>query len=127
MTTNNYIFVAVMIVIMFVFHNFVKYRIKKYQQREQYFISEGHDVNAIILSMRQIGIFFNNNPVVEMKLRIEDVITNKTWLVEAHKETIMLITIDAWQVGNKYQAKTDEEEKKIVFVRDGNDRPLLSQ
>ncbi|WLI76978.1 hypothetical protein Q5705_20860 [Kosakonia sp. H02] len=126
MTTNNYIFVAVLIILMFGFHNFIKYRLKKYRKLEKIFLVDGIDVNATIISMRQVGVFFNNNPVVEMTLKIEDKSKKKSWLIEKHNEIIMLITLDAWQVGHIYQAKTDEKKQKISFVRDDNDRPLLT-
>ncbi|QJT81164.1 hypothetical protein [Kosakonia sp. MUSA4] len=100
--------------------------IRNTQVREQSYIQQGIDVNVKILSMKQTGLFINNNPVVEMELRVVEPMNNKSWLIEKHKETVMLITLDAWQVGNTYQAKTDKDGKKIVFVRDDNDRPLLA-
>lgn len=114
-----------MIGVMFLFHEFVKCKLKKTQAREGRFVSDGKEVSATVLSLKQIGLFLNYNPVVEMSLRIEAEIQKSSWLVENHKETIILITMDAWQVGNKYLAKTGSVGKKIVFVKGSNDRPLL--
>lgn len=94
------------------------------QLREQSLLQNGIDVNVTILSLKQTGLFINNNPVAEMKLRVVDPLTGNSWLVEKHKEAILLITLDVWQVGNIYHAKTDIEKKQIFFVRDNNDRPI---
>lgn len=53
MTTNNYIFVAVI----FLFHNLVKYKLKKIQTREERFVADGKEVSATVLSLKQIGLF----------------------------------------------------------------------
>jgi len=90
--------------------------VKNSQRREQRIIENGNDIQVTILAMRQTGLFINNNPVIDMDL----------WLVEKHQETVLLITLDAWQVGVTYEAKLDPKDNAIVFVRDINDKPKLT-
>lgn len=127
MSINQYIFMIALVIVLFGFHYFVKYRLKKYQEREQSFINQEIDVNVAVLSMKQTGMLLNNNPVVEMDLRVESPVNGEAWLLEKHKETIMLVTLADWKVGSIYQAKTDQNKSKIVFVRDSNDKPLLAK
>lgn len=56
---------------MFLFHSFVRYKLKKIQAREERFVADGKEVSATVLSLKQTGLFLNYNPVVDMSLRIE--------------------------------------------------------
>jgi hypothetical protein len=38
-------------------------------------------------SLLKTGLFINNNPVIDMDLRVQDLNNGKTWLVEKHQET----------------------------------------
>ncbi|WP_237613341.1 hypothetical protein [Pectobacterium parmentieri] len=73
--------------------------------------------------MKQSGLFLNNNPVVDMNLRLADS-TGKTWLVEKHQETVLLISIDKYQVGKTYMAKKDENTDFIIFIKNRNGWPI---
>ncbi|EGI3956044.1 hypothetical protein H3428_004121 [Escherichia coli] len=100
--------------------------VKNLQRREQRIIENRNDIQVTILAMRQTGLFINNNSVIDMDLRVQDLNNGKTWLVEKHQETVLLITLDAWQVGVNYEAKLDPKDNAIVFVRDINDKPKLT-
>jgi hypothetical protein len=97
--------------------------IRNSQQHEQSVMNIGGDVYVTILSMKQNGLFLNNNPVIEMSLRIEDPNAKETWMLEKYNETVLLIALDAYQVGHKYQAKIDDK-KNIIFVKDNSGKPL---
>lgn len=47
----------VMIGVMFLFHNFVKYNLKKIQASEKRFVADGKEVSATVLSLKQTGLF----------------------------------------------------------------------
>jgi hypothetical protein len=94
------------------------------ERKEQDILTNGSDVNITILSMKQSGLFINNNPVIEMSLRVEQPQFNKSWLVEKHNETAWLIAVAAYQVGNVYQGKLGQNDKSLVFVKDGSGKPL---
>lgn len=116
---------ALTILIMVAGFHFANRIVKNAQQREQSILEQGDDVYVTILSMKQSGVFINNNPVVTMALRVANVADNKTWLLEKHNETIQLITLDAYQVGAVYRAKLDSKTKSIVFVTaPSNGKPL---
>ena len=109
--------------IIFVCFYFANRIVKNSQQREHSIMEQGDDVYVTILSMKQSGVFINNNPVVTMDLRVANAADNKTWLLEKHDETIQLIALDAYQVGSIYRAKLDT--KSIVFATDpSNGKPL---
>lgn len=111
--------------IIFVCFHFANRIVKNSQQREHSIMEQGDDVYVTILSMKQSGVFINNNPVVTMDLRVANAADNKTWLLEKHDETIQLIALDAYQVGSIYRAKLDSKTKSIVFVTDSsNGKPL---
>lgn len=111
--------------IIFVSFYFANRIVKNSQQREHSIMEQGDDVYVTILSMKQSGVFINNNPVVTMDLRVANAADNKTWLLEKHDETIQLIALDAYQVGSIYRAKLDSKTKSIVFVTDpSNGKPL---
>ncbi|MGG6102443.1 hypothetical protein QNH99_09100 [Pantoea allii] len=97
--------------------------VKKSHQRESDIIEKGSDVEITILSMKQNGILLNNNPVVEMSLRVTDS-HRKSWLVEKHEETVLLIALDIYQVGNIYNGKFDSKGNSVLFVRDESGRPI---
>ena len=96
------------------------------QRKEEDILANGSDVDITILSMKQSGLFINNNPVIEMSLRVEQPQFNKSWLVEKHNETAWLIAVAAYQVGNVYQGKQGQKDKSLVFVKDGSGKPLLA-
>ncbi|WEF30314.1 hypothetical protein PYR66_11770 [Klebsiella aerogenes] len=111
--------------IIFVCFYFANRIVKNSQQREQNIIEQGDDAYATILSMKQSGLFINNNPVVTMDLRVANATDGKTWLLEKHDETIQLITLDAYQVGSVYKVKLDSKNNSIVFIKDpSNGKPL---
>lgn len=113
-------------VIIFICFYFANRIVKNSQRREQLMIENGKDAQVTILTMQQTGLFINNNPVIEMDLRVKDLASGKTWLLEKHKETVLLMTLDAWQVGVIYQAKVEPKDNAIVFVRDINDKPKMA-
>ena len=94
------------------------------QEREKTILNSGLEVRVTILSMKQSGLFINNNPVVEMALRVKEGERGDEWLIENHKKTVQLIALDGYQVGNIYQAKTDEKRKELVFAKDNSGRPI---
>ncbi|EDX6465828.1 hypothetical protein CBH50_004590 [Salmonella enterica subsp. diarizonae serovar 60:r:e,n,x,z15] len=98
--------------------------VRNSQQRDRDIIENGTVVYATILSMRQNGVFINNNPVVEMKLRVEDPGSHKKWLIEKHDETVLLIALDSYQPGGTYHAKLDEKNNTIIFVTDSSGKPI---
>ena len=42
---------------MFLFYNFVKYKLTKMQAREERFVADGKEVSATVLSLKQTGLF----------------------------------------------------------------------
>ncbi len=54
--------------------------------REEQIMQHGRDIIITIMSMKQAGLFINNNPVREMSLRVEEPAKNKSWLIEKHTE-----------------------------------------
>ncbi|EIW9475955.1 MULTISPECIES: hypothetical protein [Klebsiella] len=125
--TPGWIINAVLtLVIIFISFYLANRIVKNSQRREQRIIENGNDIQVTILAMRQTGLFINNNPVIDMDLRVQDLNNGKTWLVEKHQETVLLITLDAWQVGVNYEAKLDPKDNAIVFVIDINDKPKLT-
>ncbi|MGK9176012.1 hypothetical protein KXR87_22800 [Yokenella regensburgei] len=98
--------------------------VRNSQEREQTVLEQGSDVNITILTMKQNGLFINNNPVIDMSLRVEDVKNQKSWLVEKHQETAWLIAVASYQVGEVYYGKVENKTGKIVFVKDGSGRPV---
>ncbi|MCU5771709.1 hypothetical protein N5923_08960 [Erwiniaceae bacterium BAC15a-03b] len=101
--------------------------VKGSQTREKNIMENGTSINVTILSMKQNGLFLNNNPVVEMKLKAADKEKKESWLVEKHNETALLIALDAYQVGNVYEAKLGKNKEDILFVRDASGRPVPAQ
>lgn len=95
------------------------------QVREEQIMQHGRDIIITILSMKQSGLFINNNPVIEMSLRVEEPAKNKSWLVEKHDETAWLIAVASYNVGNVYQGKIDDKDH-IIFVKDASGKPLLA-
>ncbi|MHB9327955.1 hypothetical protein ACP3S7_10460 [Phytobacter ursingii] len=117
----NVVATLVLIVIGF---GLAKRVVRNSQRKEQDILANGSDVNITILSMKQSGLFINNNPVIEMSLRVEQPQFNKSWLVEKHNETAWLIAVAAYQSGNVYQGKLGQDDKSLVFVKDGSGKPL---
>lgn len=89
-------------------------------------MENGSDVQITILSMKQNGLFLNNNPVVEMSLRVTD-LHGKSWLVEKHEETVLLIALDKYQVGDVYDGKFDIKTSSILFVKDESGKPIRAK
>lgn len=110
-------------VIIFSCYYFANKIVKSSHQREKIINGKGSDVEITILSMEQSGLFLNNNPVIEMNLRITDD-NRKALLVEKHKETVLLISLDKYQVGNSYKGKYDINNDKFVFERSGSGMPI---
>jgi hypothetical protein len=75
------------------------------KRKEQDILANGSDVNITILSMKQSGLFINNNPVIEMSLRVEQPQFNKSWLVEKHNETAWLIAVAAKCLSGQARAR----------------------
>lgn len=119
----NAVVTIVLIVIVF---SLAKRVARNLQRKEEDILANGSDVDITILSMKQSGLFINNNPVIEMSLRVEQPQFNKSWLVEKHNETAWLIAVAAYQVGNVYQGKQGQKDKSLVFVKDGSGKPLLA-
>lgn len=113
-------------VIIFACYYFAHKVVKNSQHREQIINEKGSNVQLTILSMEQNGLFLNNNPVIEMNLRITDD-NGKSWLVEKHKETVLLIALDKYQVGDTYEGKYDVNNDKFVFVRSSNGMPIKTK
>lgn len=118
MSVSWFINAALTLLIIFICFYFANRLVKGSQQKEQNTIEQDADVYVMILSMAQSGVFINNNPVVTMDLRVKDLAKNKTWLLEKQNETILLITLDAYQVGSVYQGKLDKKDNSVVFVKD---------
>lgn len=95
-------------------------------QLEKAVIENGSDVQITILSMKQNGLFLNNNPVVEMSLRVTDS-HGKSWLVGKHEETVLLIALDKYQVGDVYDGKFDIKTSSILFVKDESGKPIRAK
>ncbi|WP_223881491.1 hypothetical protein [Affinibrenneria salicis] len=86
--------------------------------------ANGAVVRATILSMHQSGLFLNNNPVLELKLKIETEPANKSWLVEKHQETAFLIALSSYEVGGVYDARMGKNENDILLVKDESGNPV---
>lgn len=119
----NAVVTIVLIVIVF---SLAKRVARNLQRKEEDILANGSDVDITILSMKQSGLFINNNPVIEMSLRVEQPQFSKSWLVEKHNETAWLIAVAAYQVGNVYQGKQGQKDNSLVFVKDGSGKPLLA-
>lgn len=100
--------------------------VRSSHQFEKAVIENGSDVQITILSMKQNGLFLNNNPVVEMSLRVTDS-HGKRWLVEKHEETVILIALDKYQVGDVYDGKFDIKTSSILFVKDEDGKPIRAK
>lgn len=96
------------------------------QVREEQILVNGRDVTIAIMSMKQSGLFINNNPVIEMSLRLEEPGKGKSWVVEKHDETAWLIAVASYNIGSIYQGKIDDNNR-IAFVKDPSGKPLLAQ
>lgn len=123
-STFDMVNVVVTIVLICLFFGLAKRVARNLERKEQDILANGSDVNITILSMKQSGLFINNNPVIEMSLRVEQPQFNKSWLVEKHNETAWLIAVAAYQPGNIYQGKLGQNDKSLVFVKDGSGKPL---
>ncbi|MBP2168757.1 hypothetical protein J2125_001949 [Erwinia toletana] len=124
MSVNDVIGGAITVIVILIISLFVDKMIKSGQNREKKIMQSGVGINITILSMKQTGLFINQNPVIEMKLKAEDKEKNESWLIEKHNETAMLIAMDAYQVGNVYEAKLGKNKEDIMFVRDASGRPV---
>lgn len=108
-STFDIVNVVVTIVLICLIFGLAKRVVRNSQRKEQDILANGSDVNITILSMKQSGLFINNNPVIEMSLRVEQPQFNKSWLVEKHNETAWLIAVAAYQSGNVYQASSRQK------------------
>ncbi len=102
---------------------------KKTRNGESSGLSKTETISVLRYSQcGKTGLFINNNPVIDMDLRVQDLNNGKKrGLWKSTRETVLLITLDARQVGVTYEAKT--RSKKITplcFVRDINDKPKLT-
>ncbi|MGX9271523.1 hypothetical protein ACWXWK_00110 [Pantoea ananatis] len=118
--------VVLTILIIFISYYFANKIVRGSHQFEKAFIKNGSDVQITILSMKQNGLFLNNNPVVEMSLRVRDS-HGKSWLVEKHEETVLLIALDKYQVGDVYGGKFDIKTSNILFVKDESGKPIRAK
>ncbi|VYU77905.1 hypothetical protein [Metakosakonia massiliensis] len=126
MSLFNIIITVVAFVLMALFWHLANRVVRNSQQREEVFLASGHDVNVTILSMRQNGLFINNNPVIDMTLRVEEPVNHKSWLIENHQETAYIIAVGSYQVGNMYKGKFDSKANKVLLVKDASGKPLLA-
>ncbi|WP_437889015.1 hypothetical protein [Phytobacter sp. V91] len=101
--------------------------VRNSQERELTVLEQGRDVNVTILTMKQNGLFINNNPVIDMSLHVEDKANQKSWLVEKHQETACLIAVDSYLLGGVYYGKVEAKTGRIVFVKDLSGKPLLAK
>lgn len=118
--------VVLTILIIFISYYFANKIVRCSHQFEKAVTKNGSDVQIIILSMKQNGLFLNNNPVVEMSLRVTDS-HGKSWLVEKHEETVLLIALDKYQVGDVYGGKFDIKTSSILFVKDESGKPIRAK
>ncbi|AER32200.1 hypothetical protein ACVWWU_001039 [Pantoea sp. PA1] len=126
MSISGIVNVVLTILVIFACYYFANKIVRGSQQREQTIIENGSDVQITILSMKQNGLFLNNNPVVEMSLRVTD-LHGKSWLVEKHEETVLLIALDKYQVGDVYDGKFDIKTSSILFVKDESGKPIRAK
>ncbi len=126
MSISGIVNVVLTIMVIFACYYFANKIVRGSQQREQTIIENGSDVQITILSMKQNGLFLNNNPVVEMSLRVTD-LHGKMWLVEKHEETVLLIALDKYQVGDVYEGKFDIKTSSILFVKDESGKPVRAK
>ncbi|QKJ85806.1 hypothetical protein PMPD1_0834 [Paramixta manurensis] len=98
--------------------------VKNSQKREWELTNNGVVVSATILSMKQTGLFLNNNPVLELNLRVKSEKEQRTWLVEKHQETAMLIAVASYEVGGVYEARVGKNDNDILLVKDASGKPI---
>ncbi|MGP2518511.1 hypothetical protein ACTUSX_01320 [Pantoea ananatis] len=118
--------IVLTVLIIFASYYFANKIVRGSHQLEKTVMENGSDVQITILSMKQNGLFLNNNPVVEMSLRVTD-LHWKSWLVEKHEETVLLIALDKYQVGDVYDGKFDIKTSSILFVKDESGKPIRAK
>lgn len=106
---------------------FAKQVIKKSKSHEEKLMAHGIKAIATILSIRQSGLFINNNPVLDLKLRITTLEDNHSYLIENYKETALLIALDSYKVGKTYNIRIGINETDIQFERDSTGRPVSTE
>ncbi|MDJ0091393.1 MULTISPECIES: hypothetical protein [Pantoea] len=126
MSILSVINIVLTILIIFASYYLANKIVRSSHQFEKAVIENGSDVQITILSMKQNGLFLNNNPVVEMSLRVTDS-HGKRWLVEKHEETVILIALDKYQVGDVYDGKFDIKTSSILFVKDEDGKPIRAK
>ncbi|MGG6192653.1 hypothetical protein ACQV2B_00915 [Pantoea allii] len=126
MSILSVINIVLTILIIFASYYLANKIVRSSHQFEKAVIENGSDVQITILSMKQNGLFLNNNPVVEMSLRVTDS-HGKRWLVEKHEETVILIALDKYQVGDMYDGKFDIKTSSILFVKDEDGKPIKAK
>ncbi|KAA9002634.1 hypothetical protein FJU30_03615 [Affinibrenneria salicis] len=124
MTTSGVVNVIATLVIVVVVFYLANRIVKSSASREKELTANGAVVRATILSMHQSGLFLNNNPVLELKLKIETEPANKSWLVEKHQETAFLIALSSYEVGGIYDARMGKNENDILLVKDDSGKPV---
>ncbi|MBW1216539.1 hypothetical protein QM637_15525 [Pantoea allii] len=126
MSILSVINIVLTVLIIFASYYLANKIVRSSHQFEKAVIENGSDVQITILSMKQNGLFLNNNPVVEMSLRVTDS-HGKRWLVEKHEETVILIALDKYQVGDVYDGKFDIKTSSILFVKDEDGKPIRAK
>ncbi len=126
MSILSVINIVLTVLIIFASYYLANKIVRSSHQFEKAVIENGSDVQITILSMKQNGLFLNNNPVVEMSLRVTDS-HGKRWLVEKHEETVILIALDKYQVGDMYDGKFDIKTSSILFVKDEDGKPIKAK
>ncbi|KAA9002629.1 hypothetical protein FJU30_03640 [Affinibrenneria salicis] len=124
MTTSNIVELLLTILIFLFAFYWANKIIKGSANREKELKKSGTVVRATILSMRQSGVFLNNNPVLELKLKIEDEQADKSWLVEKHSETALLIALNSYEVGGVYNARMGKNQNDILLMKDESGKPI---
>ncbi|MGF6189309.1 hypothetical protein [Serratia sp. 2723] len=112
------------LVIILIGSYFTKKVIKNSKLHEEWLAVNGIKATATILSMRQSGMFINYNPVLDLKLRITKQDDECSYIVEAYKETALLIALDSYKVGATYKIRIGKNENDIQFERDDSGRPI---
>ncbi|MCU5771711.1 hypothetical protein N5923_08950 [Erwiniaceae bacterium BAC15a-03b] len=124
MSLANILNVALTFFIIAACYYFANKIIKGNQRREKHLMENGISIIITILSMKQTGLFLNNNPVIEMNLKAENIDKNESWLIEKHNETALVIALNDYQVGNVYHAKVGNNKNDIVFIKDESGKPV---
>ncbi len=99
--------------------------VSKSKEKSRELSENGTKATATILSMQQSGLFLNQNPVLDLSLRINNPMTGRTYLIEKHKETALLMSLDAYQVGGVYEIRIGNKDDEIQFEMGNDGKPIL--